>query len=189
MTHFSSPLWVVDPANVGQADPTSPSVQITPTGVTYYNNGSGNGIVPVTSAQITTTLTSKNILGMYATAVPLVPAPPNGTFIVVSSVIFEYNFGTQAYADGGDVHIFYTSSPVKAMPALKANETFTLAATTVSIFPNIVSPAKIIESNEELVQTIGAGLSIKNVTQAFSDGDGEANITVIYNILSEYTSA
>jgi len=172
MTHFTSPLWVVDPDNVGKTDPTSPAVMIGTDGVTSYSGGN-----PVFSGRITVSLTTAQILGMFAAPVAILPAPGVGQFILVTSFIYENIFNTTAFQAGGAVTLNYTTSTTAASAALSAANTALQAASSVIAGVGI---ATVLPTGANANQ----GITIQNATQAFTTGDGSAKITVVYTILT-----
>lgn len=181
-TNFSSPVWVVDPSDVGNTKPESPYAIVTNSGMTFVSSNEGNSI---SAGQISIHLTTAQILGMRNTPVTVLPAPGAGKVIIVTSWIYENVFNTTAFQAGGPVGLYYGANTVAASATLSAANTALQAARSIISAAGKDTTAIINGgSNPTLAAITNQPLLVGNATAAFTTGDGSANITVFYYILT-----
>jgi hypothetical protein len=61
-------------------------------------------------------LTATQIQNMHVTPVAIIPAPGAGLAIVVRELVLNYVFGTVAYADGGEIALYYAGTQLAFNP-------------------------------------------------------------------------
>ncbi len=132
------------------------------------------------SQQVTqVTLTAANIIAMFTTPVPILPAPGLITqAILVEQIAFELDLTATAFASGGVVHFYYHGQTTEIMAQ-------TIAAATVnggagqSVY--LLEP---VQTAGGSVITPGVGIDITNLTGVFATGTGTIKVTVWYSILT-----
>lgn len=119
--------------------------------------------------EITVTLSSAEVLALYATPIELIPAQGAGTIIEVVGGFVALDYGTTAFADGGALKIrdAGTTESFTDLNASVVNAVADTIATLVSFAPKV---------------TQNTAVEITNATGAFTTGDGELIIKLIYRV-------
>lgn len=174
MSNNTSPVWIVDPANVGITNPSYPSMKHDTQLTTRYY-----GTDVVSQGQVTLSLTTAQILGMFATPVTLLPSPGAGYALVVNGFIFSLIAGATAFQAGGNVALFYASGDGKttqASASVPVADVQNAASGVTNVTGITTRMASALMSN--------VGLNIWNATQAFTTGNGSAKVTVLYSVIT-----
>ena len=139
----------------------------------YYNTGTVAvpfwTLMPI-SPVLTDTfhITSSQLLSFFTTPVPLVPAPGTGKYLIVDKVIFKYNFGTTAYSGAGNTNVVMGTNNIAQFGGVTA----AFASTVTQVGPSSVK------------LTENTGLDLAHTIGNIVDGDGTADVTVVYQISS-----
>lgn len=125
-------------------------------------------------------LTSAQILGMYATPVLILPAPPAGKMIVLSRITGTYLFGTVQYVAGGAIGLEWGSAAHLAGPAAST----TLAGATFDGYAASNTFELTPDNTDTLAHIIAMPVYISNDTAAFTTGDGSLLVNVNYTVVN-----
>lgn len=153
------------------------------TGLIYVNRGTV--AVPawytLGTLRKTVSISSADILAMYATPVVVLPALSNYGYIV-DYVEFVMTRTSTAYANGGVVAVQYDSTANGGGTATTA----TIAATVVTGAAGTTYTFRIpvVQSDVASASIIGKGLYLSNATAAFITGTGTAKVTVGYHLIN-----
>lgn len=131
----------------------------------------------VLTAQVA--LTSAQILGMYATPVLVIPAPPANTSVLLNRIWGVYTFVTTQYQAGGAIGLEYGNAAHRAGPAAST----TLAAATFNGYTASNTFELTPDSTDTLANIQGMPIYISNDTAAFTTGDGTLALTVNYQLV------
>lgn len=136
-------------------------------------------LLETVSKNITVSLSSANILGMYATPVTVIPAPGAGKVILIDNVLLSHTHSGITYTGGGTTRLQYTGA------------TDNLLTTGFSSVLNQAS-----DSLEYCVATrntsygsptgmaANTAVQITNATGAFATGNGTAKLFINYRIVT-----
>ena len=129
---------------------------------------------------LTVSLSSAQLLGMFATPVQIIPAPGAGKVIVIDNVLFSYTHVSIAYLAGGSMKYVYGSN-------------------TTNLVNPAVSSNNITQANSNLDYEVGirnvsytgpggiaanTAVNITNDTAAFTTGNGTAKVFIKYRIIT-----
>lgn len=123
------------------------------------------------------TVTSAQILSMFATPVSLLRAPDVGYAIVVRNMLVEIITTATQYASGGAVSFVYHGTAVPCHAGSITAATITAGAGTVF---NQLGPA--VAANGAIVPT-ATGVDITNATGAFTTGTGTLKVFFDYHVV------
>lgn len=130
---------------------------------------------------ITVSLTAAQVNTMFTTPVELLPAPPAGSFNLVSQAILVNENGGTAWTSGGAITIGYSNANPGSPNAL----TGTIAATflTTPTVKQIITlaGAQIASAAESTVDALG--IFISNATGVFATGTGVLKVRLIYTVV------
>lgn len=130
---------------------------------------------------LTGTLTSANLLGMYAAPVIMITAPGANKAIVIHRFEIEHVFVSAAYAAGGATLLQYGNTVHGGGPAATGTLTFAGLWDQVASTASAAAGAMTGVARTALVNT---AVYISNDTAAFTTGDGTAQYTVWYSIVT-----
>jgi hypothetical protein len=133
-------------------------------------------VAPNVIQHATVSLSSTNLLNMYATPVLLVSAPNTGQNIVVQEVMFTMTATSTAYAGGGVVEFQIGNTAHGAGTATTA----TVAASVVNAGSAGTTYTTVIPVS--YTGTAASGLYISNQTGAFTTGTGTAVVDIWYHV-------
>lgn len=139
----------------------------------YYNTGSVAvpfwTLMPI-SPVLTDTfhITSAEILNLFSTPVPLVPAPGAGKYIIVDKIIFKYNRGTISYTGAGNTNVTMGANPSVQF------------GTILGLGSSVITQS----GPSSVTLTEDTGLSLTHTIAPLVNGNGTADITVVYQISS-----
>lgn len=125
------------------------------------------------------TVTSANILAMFATPVLMLAAPPTGYLILVNNILVEIITTATQYASGGVVTFVYHGGAVAVHAGSITAATINAAAATVF---NQLGPA--VAASGSIVPT-ATGVDITNATGAFTTGTGTLKVFFDYSIVKQ----
>lgn len=119
--------------------------------------------------EITVVLSSAEILNLFTTPVELIPAQGAGTIIEVVGGFVALDYGTAAYVSGGAVSIrdAGTTQSFMDINASVVQDTADVIQTLASFAPKV---------------TENTAVEVTNDTGAFTTGDGELKIKLIYRV-------
>lgn len=150
---------------------------------TNLSGGSGTTLditadVPRT---VTVAISNAEFLGMYATPKLLVAAGGANTLHIVHKVVYEVNYGTAQFANGGAVAVQYDSTANGAGTAASAD----VAAATF----NGYSADSCVGADGQVASAasstmVNKGLYLSNDTAAFITGDSTLNVHVTYSTVT-----
>lgn len=160
----------------------------------YYKASDGSGWLEVLTATATTVTVSANgaqrasvamtaaeWLGMYAAPKILIAAPGANKLIRVDAVVYEVDYGTVQFANGGVVAPQYRST-VNGGGTLC---TGTIAAATVQGWAaDNISTEVSVEVSTTAANTVNQGIYLSNATAAFTAGDSLVTVHLDYRIVS-----
>lgn len=145
-----------------------------------------NPLLPGASAitQVTPTLTAvvpltaAQIIAMYTTPVPVLPAPGTGQAIIVERITVELILTATQFASGGAVHFYYHGQTVEIMSATLAAASINAAAGTYifDLLPVATAGGSVV--------TKEVGIDITNATGVFATGTGTAKLFIKYKIIT-----
>lgn len=118
-------------------------------------------------------LSSADLMGMFASPIPIISAPGAGKFILVDLLLLEYFYNSITYTGGGSSQLIYTTSG----NVLSNSITNIIVATNSKI-----SGAQIATGSVPLANMINNGISISNAAAPFLLGDGTARVYIKYSI-------
>lgn len=149
----------------------------------FQYNAATDSFTAVSGTQTqSVSLTSTQILGMYAAPVLLLPALSAGMMYVIDSVLWDITYGTAQYAAGGAIALQYGSTVDGGGTAATA----TIAAATLNgVAANTVlaeGPASTLNAAKTAVN--GLGIYLSNATAAFTTGNSTAVLTIRFHIVS-----
>src|SRR3990167_2502663 len=128
----------------------------------------GGGAVTATTVSIS----SANILGMFATPVEVLAAPGAGKIRIIDEVVFSFTVGTQ-YANGGNVRLQYDGDTVNILNNTFATGNVTGASSVwEQMSSNFVSTTAAVSTNK--------AIKITNATAAFITGTGTLKLFILY---------
>lgn len=191
----SGEIIVGNASNVATAVAMTGDVAITNAGVTTVQAGAitgskiANNAVDYTQlaadvVQIATvSLTSAQILGMYATPVQLIAAQGAGKLIIVDDIIWDIAFVSAQYAAGGAIAAQYGNTIHGGGPAASG----TLAAATL----NAVAASTYISEagaggvlDVATTSALNTAVYLSNATAAFTTGNSTATLYVRYRVIT-----
>lgn len=120
-------------------------------------------------------LTSAEILALFVTPVSVIPGPGVNKFIEVHFWCVILFFNTTPYTAGGPLRLTYSTS------ASNASASINQGVLTQS-FNSIAVNAILLASTVPMANISNNGISIKNESFPYSDGDGTARVLVWYSI-------
>jgi hypothetical protein len=124
------------------------------------------------------TLTSAQILALFATPVTVIAAPLAGVLIVVDSILFAMIATATQYLLGGVITFQYNGGAVVHASSIPAAVVLAAAPTTYTyLAPNT-------QANGVTVPTATA-VTVSNATQAFTTGTGTAKIWIRYRLITQ----
>jgi len=137
-----------------------------------------SGLVETRVATIS--LSSADILGMYATPIELIASPGVGKLILVDNILVSLTAGVTAYTGGGTLRTNYTGS--------------TLDISIVTFPAATITSATSRQDARSCYGTAALGLSVNgnsntallftNITGAFLTGNGTAKVFIQYRIVT-----
>lgn len=135
---------------------------------------------------VTITLTATQVAAMYATPILVLAAPSATSMHVVSSVIFELEYGSVVFSDGGNIWIQYSSvgsdSGESGGNSSAANN---LNSSYITGSSNLVSSVTGPLIDSSAFDPIGQPLYISNQDAAFTGGTGSSlRVHVLYTTIS-----
>lgn len=119
------------------------------------------------------TLSAAQILGMFAAAVVVLPAPLAGRALLVYSILFEMLPTATQYASGGVVTFQYSGGAVVHATSIPAAVVNAAATSYTALFS--ATPAN------GLTLLAATAITVSNATGAFTTGTGTARIVVNYD--------
>lgn len=150
---------------------------------TYLSGGAGTAldIVAAVPRTVTVTVSAAEFLGMYATPKLLVAAGGANTLHVVNNVVYEVDYGTAQFANGGVVAVQYDSTANGAGADATAD-------TAAAVFTAIAADTAV-GAVGELPSTaasslVNKGLYLSNETAAFITGDSTVYVHLNYHTIS-----
>lgn len=114
------------------------------------------------------TLSSAQLLGMFAAPVTLIAAPGAGKTIVLEKAILTLSSGT-AYASGGNISIKYASA---------ADATAVLAAAVLTAGTATTT----IRNGADGTASVNTALQLTNASGAFTTGTQTGTLTLLYSV-------
>jgi hypothetical protein len=175
---------VVAGALVGNPTVGTANVQAIALDPTYFGyTGSGPASLtttPTFSQVARVTLTSVNLLAMYATPVQIIESPGLTSAIIIDQVTYRLNYGTVAYSDsGGNFGLQYGSAAHfgGAQATTQSNSNiFTeteSSIVTATVFTNLLTISAVANT----------AVYISNDSAALITGDSTMDVFVRYHIL------
>jgi hypothetical protein len=131
----------------------------------------------------TGTLTLAQILDLYNTPVPVLPALATGYMYVVDKLVLEAIYGSAAYSGGGPLYLQYG---VTAHGANSASASIAAAFLTGLSADSVISATGAINNTTGLVTSVtqGAPLTLTASTAVFTAGTGGSAVyQVVYRIV------
>lgn len=177
LANLTLTLPITDASANASATATQTSLSSNGTGTLSFSN--------LTPRYATLTLTSAQVLGMFATPVTLIPAPGAGLMNVV--IFFQANliFNTTAYAGGGNFYLQYGTTSNSNFRATEVNASAAfirrVASATYSIQGNISDTGGatgLLSTN-----SVNQAISITNLTGAFTTGNSTVRLQVWYTVV------
>lgn len=149
-------------------------------GVTWCNVGTkASPVWSPNGSYVPLSVTSANILAMFATPVTIIAAPPVGYAIVVNNVMWQMTRSATAYVSGGVVSLVYTGGAVSPHSGTVPASVITGGAGVVLNQNGPVSAAN------GIVVPTNTGIDITNATGAFTTGTGTLRVYVDYSIVKQ----
>jgi len=181
MSVFNQPVTAVTTL----PQPLGPTASPTFTGVTTGIGGLSFTTAPGYSLHATSfTLTSANILAMYATPVQVIPPPGAGYAIVPVAITGNYIYGGTKFTGGGgsQVNLSYGSNPHGA-GQLFASDIFSFTQLVI----DASSWLSFVPINNIIIDTtaINAGIYVSNTGAAYTGaGNGSIVLYLTYAIVA-----
>jgi len=139
------------------------------------NNSTTGGTTNLTDTKkILVSLTSANLLAMYATPIPVIAAPGEGKAIKIKSCVAIFDSTATTYANGGVVYLSYNNTtPITNNVA----DTFLTAGDKVyQLLP--------LNSAGGINTLVNTAVTITNDTAAFITGTGVARLLIEYDVIT-----
>jgi hypothetical protein len=191
----SGDILVGNASNVATAAPMSGDATLSNTGALTIAAGAVTGskigshtvdyanIALDVAATATVTLSSAQILGMFAAPVQLLPAPGAGNLIIIDSILWDVAFGTTQYAAGGAIQAQYGATVDGAGPAASGSlAAATLNGVAASDFLSNAGSAGIL--NVARTAALNTAVYLSNATAAFTTGNSTATLYIKYRIVT-----
>lgn len=138
----------------------------------------GGGSQTVLKASVT--LSSAEILALASTAIQIAPAAGAGLMLVPLQATVTLDFGSIAYADGGDLVLIYHGDEAENLNVyLLAASGSLVREGADSIVPTAVTPNDSANAYTPASQA-NVGLDVFNDSSAFTAGDGTVTVTLLY---------
>jgi predicted RecA/RadA family phage recombinase len=125
-------------------------------------------------------LSSADILALNSSPKALVPAPGAGKVAVLEQLIFQFKFGTVAYAAGGALKAVYHG----ATTALHAGTIPAAAITAANAAANSTTQVGPQTGANGLALSKETGIDLMATGADFTTGDGTAEVWVFYSVLT-----
>tara|TARA_R110000868_G_scaffold56650_4_gene175193 strand:- start:1467 stop:2138 length:672 start_codon:yes stop_codon:yes gene_type:complete len=135
--------------------------------------GPGSGVVSVA-------LSAADFNGMYAAPKLLLAAPGANKLITVTKAIFEVNYGTAQFANGGVFALQYDATVNGAGEGASAT---TAAAVAIGWAADSLLQVEGLLANSASALSVNKGIYLSNLTGAFDTGDSVMTIHLFYNVV------
>lgn len=153
-----------------------------------YNGGEGffvydsttGSFTPQGSVSAQVTVTSAQILGMYAAPVLIIPSPGTNKLILMNQISGTLIYNTTQYTAGGAIGLQFGSTIHGAGEPASA----TLAAATFNGYAASNSFQLVVDNSAVLASAVGLGIYLSNATAAFATGDSKLLLNVSYQIVN-----
>lgn len=137
-------------------------------------------LLETVSKNITVSLSSANLLAMYATPITVIAAPGAGKVILIENALLSFTHVSTAYASGGTIRLQYTGSADNLL--------------TTGFQTNVLNTASnnldycVATRNVSYASPIGiaanTAVQITNATGAYTTGNGTAKLFINYRIVT-----